>query len=418
MQFIYWFALLIYSGGIRIAAFFLPKAKLWVDGRKNLFKNLETQIAHDKPILWVHAASLGEFEQGRALLEALKVKYPTHRILLTFFSPSGYEARKNYAHADYVFYLPLDGPRNARRFLEIVQPSQVFFIKYEFWYFLLRAIQTRNIPLYLVSAHFRPNQIFFKSYGGFFRKALKCFTHIFVQTDASAPLLAQIGLHNYSIAGDTRLDRVLAIKKEAQVVPLVEAFSKNTPTGIAGSTWPSDEALLAEVWKQTLKPKGHKLIIAPHEIDEAHIQQVLQQFKGEQIIRYSAATENEQQLKQAQILVIDNIGLLNRLYAYGTWAYIGGGFGKGIHNTLEPAVFEIPVLFGPKYQKFVEAQRLVEMGGFFEIQHAQDAIQIWEKLQHPEVYANAQQAIRDYITRYQGATTHILHYLTTQKKRG
>ncbi len=341
---------------IRIAAIFNPKAKQWITGRKNLWQRLQRAINRDDNIVWFHAASLGEFEQGRPVIEAYKEKFPDTKILLTFFSPSGYEIRKNYQGADYIFYLPPDFPGYAKRFISIVNPKAVYFIKYEFWYHYLNELRKRQIPCYIFSAIFRPNQLFFKSYGGFYRKMLKAFTHFFVQNKASKQLLQEIGFTNVDVVGDTRFDRVYTIAQQAKQLPELENFSNNRLVLIAGSTWPKDEEHIIRYINTT--QKGYKYIIAPHEVDENHIKNITAQIK-KSWVRYTQSTPET--IANSEVLIIDCIGILSSLYRYGDIAYIGGGFGRGIHNTLEAATFGLPIIFGPNYQKFQEAKDLLQL---------------------------------------------------------
>ncbi len=356
MLLIYNLSIRAYVFLIRIAAFFNPKARQWTAGRKNLLKRLEQAAGSDTNIVWFHAASLGEFEQGRPVIEAYKKKSPGTKILLTFFSPSGYEIRKNYEGADYIFYLPPDFPAAAKQFISIVKPKAVYFIKYEFWYHYLNEIRKKQIPCYIFSAIFRPNQLFFKSYGGFYRRMLKAFTHFFVQNKESELLLQKIGFTNVDITGDTRFDRVYSIVHNAKQLPELEQFSNNRPVVIAGSTWPKDEEYIIQYINTT--KNNFKYIIAAHEVDENHIKNITSQIKKPQV-RYTKASPEE--ISDAEVLVIDCIGILSSLYRYGDIAYIGGGFGRGIHNTLEAAAFGMPVIFGPNYHKFQEAEDLLQL---------------------------------------------------------
>ncbi|MBI5372202.1 MAG: 3-deoxy-D-manno-octulosonic acid transferase [Sphingobacteriales bacterium] len=358
--FIYNIFLLLYKAGIYTASLFNAKAAKWVQGRKDIFSRLAAAIPAGTKTIWMHCASLGEFEQGRPLLEKMKEQYPDHRFLLTFFSPSGYEVRKNYTGADWVFYLPADGPVNARRFLEIVQPRLVIFVKYEFWYYYLKKIKYRNIPLLLVSALFRKDMSFFSWYGGLQRKMLSRFDQLFVQNPESAELIKQIGLSSIcTVSGDTRFDRVIAIAEKFEPIPVVADFTGNKRTLVAGSTWPEDEAVLARAFGDLQDP-GMKLIIAPHEISEKHLAGIQKLFPDS--VRYSQLQNGA--APEATVLVIDNIGMLSRLYNYGWLTYVGGGMTKnGVHNVLEAAVYNKLVLFGPYYQKYSEAVGLVKSGG-------------------------------------------------------
>lgn len=404
MRLLYTLIILLYRLAISAASLFNTKAKRWIEGRKDIFKKLEAAIEKDKPLAWFHCASLGEFEQGRPVIERYKERYPDHKILLTFFSPSGYEIRKNYAGADHVFYLPLDTRANAERFISITDPSIIFFIKYEFWFNYIDVLHKRNVPFYLVSANFRKSQHFFKWYGGWQRKMLHYYRHIFVQTDNSKRLLNDIGVKNVTISGDTRFDRVAQVAAQAKDIRIAEEFSKDGFTIVAGSTWPEDEVLLAEVMKE---PKI-KMIIAPHEIEEHKIEFLLTLFgKHAKVCRYSQA--NETALKDSRVLIIDNIGMLSSLYRYGKVTYIGGGFGKGIHNTLEAAAYGRPVIFGPNYEKFNEAKELVKISGAFSITDEEELLRIIVRFinDHPGLQ-QASDASGQYVQKNKGATEMIL----------
>lgn len=342
---------------VRIVSFFNPKAKLWVDGRKNLLPKLEEAVKGENNIVWFHSASLGEFEQGRPVIEKYKESNPNAKILLTFFSPSGFEVRKDYSGADYIFYLPPDFPSYARKFMDIVNPQKAFFIKYEFWYHYLKELKKRNVPTYIFSTIFRSNQLFFKPWGSFHKRMLSAFTHLFVQNEESKKLLNSIGLENVSIAGDTRFDRVYSIATGSKTLPQVEDFSQGRLVLIAGSTWPKDEeAIISYI---NTSENNYKYIIAAHEVDENHIQNITDKIE-KPWVRFTKASKEE--IDQAEVLVIDCIGVLSSLYRYGDVSYIGGGFGRGIHNTLEAATFGLPVIFGPNYHKFQEAKDLIKIG--------------------------------------------------------
>ena len=352
---------LIYDLGIRLyyllillAFAFNVKARQWIRGRKGLMKKIKSTIDPALPLIWFHCSSLGEFEQGRPLIESIRKRDPGRNILLTFYSPSGYEIRKDYPGADFVFYLPLDTRKNARRFLRLLNIEKAYFIKYEFWYHLLTRLKAQNVPAYLVSGIFRKEQVFFRPWGKWFRKILVCFDHLFVQQQSSLDLLKRIGIQNISLAGDTRFDRVQTIVHGIKKDPRFASFAGSTPTIIAGSTWPQDEELLVRFINQTDRPI--KWIIAPHEIHESGINRLTGQL-NKKCQRYTSLTDSD--LLQTIVIIIDTIGILSSLYQYGKVAYIGGGFGKGIHNTLEAATFGLPVIFGPRYQKFQEAVELV-----------------------------------------------------------
>lgn len=357
MVFLYNLGIRIYQILVAVVSLFNKKAKLFRDGRKGWEKRLRESIKENDRVVWFHCASLGEFEQGRPVIEAFRVKYPDIKILLTFFSPSGYEIRKNYQGADYIFYLPLDTYWNSKKFIDIVNPVATIFVKYEFWYFYLNGLKKRGVPTYVISAIFRPEQAFFKWYGGWYRKFLANFKHLFVQNESSKELLASIGVTNVTVAGDTRFDRVIANAQAAKVVPLIEQFVGDSKVMVAGSTWPKDEEIIVEHFKAN--PHNLKLIIAPHEIHEQEIEKLRSSF-GLKTLRYTKPDECNP--SEAQVLIIDTIGILSSIYRYGHISYIGGGFGVGIHNTLEAAVFGIPVLFGPNYQRFQEAVDLIETG--------------------------------------------------------
>jgi 3-deoxy-D-manno-octulosonic-acid transferase len=360
LQLLYNFGLFLFTFGAKIAALFHPKARLFVRGRRGLFAQLKAVAQANAQVAWFHCASLGEFEQGRTVMEAYRAKHPQHKILLTFFSSSGYEVRKDYAGADFVFYLPIDTPRNARRFIRCVNPAVAVFIKYEFWYNLLRQLQQNEVPTYIVSAIFRPQQVFFKWYGAFFRKMLHTYRILFVQDEQSVTLLKSIGIENVQCVGDTRFDRVLAHTRQPADLPLVDAFANHTPTLVAGSTWPPDEEKLAEAW--AAMPAEARLVIAPHEVTEPHVKAIEKLFAAHCPVRYTHL-HSAADLQSARVLIIDTIGILLSAYRYGQVAYIGGGFSAtGIHNTLEAAAYGLPVLFGPNYAKYAEAHELLAAG--------------------------------------------------------
>ena len=362
MRLIYNFGIYLYQSAVFIASFFNQKAKKLRMGQSEALSLLKRTINPNALYIWFHAASLGEFEQGRPVMEQLKKDNPETKILLTFFSPSGYEIRKNYAGADVISYLPLDTKASARKFVKLVNPSKAVFIKYEFWPNYILELQKANVPVYSISAIFRPSQVFFKGYGSWYRNLLKSFAHIFVQDKNSLKLLADNGFKNVSVGGDTRFDRVADLAQQAKTIPLIETFVKDANKVIvAGSTWPKDEELLVRYLK--LHP-DMKLILVPHEIHQAHIMGISKLLDGK-FVRYTEL--NEQNVLTTNCIVVDTIGLLSSIYRYANVAYIGGGFGVGIHNTLEAAVWNIPVVFGPNYQKFREARELIAIGGAFSI---------------------------------------------------
>ena len=353
--------------GVAIASLFNKKVKKMWAGERQAVKVLKEKVDPEARYIWFHAASLGEFEQGRPLIEHLRETHPEYKILLTFFSPSGYEVRKNYEGADIICYLPLDTIRNARRFLRAVKPVMAFFIKYEFWYNYLHILQHRGVPTYSVSSIFRPDQIFFQWYGRQYGRVLKCFTHFFVQNMESKALLAKLGITDVDVVGDTRFDRVLQIKEASKQLPIVEQFTAHAQkVFVAGSSWLPDEDIFIKYFDIH---KDWKLIIAPHVISDEHLSQIFELLKGRRVVRYTEATEEN--VKDAEILIIDCFGLLSSIYHYGTVSYVGGGFGVGIHNVLEAAVWDIPVVFGPNNKHFQEAQGLMLVQGGFEIKDYQ-----------------------------------------------
>ncbi|WP_373552848.1 3-deoxy-D-manno-octulosonic acid transferase [Haliscomenobacter sp.] len=409
MSILYTLGIYLYLLFIRLAAFFHPKAKLWWNGRKNWAGKLSAELSSkrkaDQTLIWVHSASLGEFEQGRPLMEAIKQQHPEVFILLTFFSPSGYEIRKNYPHAGLVCYLPADLPGNARKFLAIVKPNLAIFVKYEFWYNFLNSLHKQKTPVWLIAALFRPQQPFFQPWGRWYLQILWGFEHFFVQNQSSVELLEKHQLQQYTLAGDPRIDRVLQIAAEAKPFPRVESFAQNSSVLMTGSTWGPDEALLAGLWENQELRKGWKLIIAPHEIGASHLEQIEQKF-GAQCIRYSQFQAEEH--VNRTVLIIDNIGMLSALYRYATIAYIGGGFGAGIHNTLEPMAFGLPVIFGPKYQKFEEAVVNVKTGGAFVVQGQKELNQVFSQLKVTAFSSKASTAVQQYLQENQGATLKIM----------
>ena len=376
---IYNLIIYVYLLGVAVYSRFNEKVRKMWRGEREAFRILKEKVDPAAKYVWFHAASLGEFEQGRPLMERLHQEHPEYKILLTFFSPSGYEVRKNYEGADIICYLPLDTPVNALRFLRLVRPVMAFFIKYEFWYNYLHILRHRNVPVYSVSSIFRPDQVFFKWYGRQYGRVLNCFTHFFVQNEQSRDLLAKIHIMNVSVVGDTRFDRVLQIKEVAKQLPIVEAFVKESgekpKVFVAGSSWPPDEEIFIRYFKTH---REWKLIIAPHVIGEDHLKQIEAMLEGFHVERYTKLVAKGETASLAtwkgdggEALIIDCFGLLSSIYHYGDVAYVGGGFGVGIHNLLEAAVWNVPVFFGPNNQKFQEAQGLKQSGGF-EINNYED----------------------------------------------
>jgi 3-deoxy-D-manno-octulosonic-acid transferase len=427
---IYSLIIRLYILGIRVASLWNPKAKQWVNGRKNLFEELEKKIERGNKLVWLHCASAGEFEQGKPIIEELKKQYPSHKVLVSFFSPSGFDAATKYQHVDIITYLPADTRKNAKRFVELVNPELVVFVKYEYWYHHLSAIAFRHIPLLMVSAIFRENQLFFKTYGRFYKRLLYLFRQIFVQDARSLELLKANGIDHCSLSGDTRFDRVAEIAGRFSEVPFLKEFIGEADTIVAGSSWEGDEVILAKY----IQSREVKMVIAPHEINENHIQRLQKLFPG--CVRYSQLKDsfagkmvggttsiwnsiNEQQEKDVQdrlghakTMIIDSIGLLSKLYHYATITYLGGGFKSGIHNTLEAVVYGKPVLFGPKYQKFKEAKDLIEEGAAFSVTTADE---LKEKIDHllnePSELLKAAEAAGKYVQENTGATGKIIQYI-------
>ena len=402
MLWLYNIGISFYGLVVGVFSLFNAKAKLFIEGRSRLFDQIEKTLDPSKTNIWFHFASLGEFEQGRPVLEKIKAQYPGKNIVITFFSPSGYEVRKNYALASGVFYLPLDTAANAKKFIAAIKPEIAIFTKYEYWYHYFKVLNQQNIPLYMISGIFRPDQIFFKWYGSFNRKILSFVSHFFVQNQLSVDLLKSIHLENVSLSGDTRFDRVAENAQSPKTIKEVADFCGSHPVFIAGSSWPADERLIAGLIQQY---PNWKFIIAPHETDVAHIAAIKKLIPA--AITHSSLLEGSPET--AQILIIDNIGMLSSLYQYGTIAYIGGGFGIGIHNTLEAAAFGIPVIFGPKYAKFQEAKDLIEIGAAISIETESDLSAAFLQFQKD---AAAGKIAQKYVLDKTGATQQILDYIS------
>ncbi len=404
MVFVYNLIMGAYWIAVLLASVFNKKAGKFVKGRKGLLKQLKKDISADDKIIWFHAASLGEFEQGRPVIETIKQLKPQYKILLTFFSPSGYEVRKNYQEADYVYYFPVDFSWQVKKFVDIVKPEMVFFVKYEFWYNCIRILHKRNIKLYCISANFRRNQFFFKWYGCWYRKVLNMFTHIFVQNAFSKQLLESFEIYNVSISGDTRFDRVNYVASKAKQLPVLERFKNSHRIVIAGSTWPPDEKILTKYISSC--ENNYKYVIAPHEIEKGHIDQLINELGGK-AVKYSQA--DGMNIEGFKVLIIDNIGMLSSIYQYGNIAYIGGGFGKGIHNILEAATFGLPVVFGKNYKKFQEAVDLVDKEGAYSVNDYDSLKIVLDKLlTDPTALQKAGEICRNYISNNTGATSVIL----------
>ncbi len=403
--------------GIAIASLFNEKVRKMWRGEREAFKILKQKVDSNAKYIWFHAASLGEFEQGRPLMERIRKDYPQYKILLTFYSPSGYEVRKNYEGADIICYMPVDTRLNAIRFLRLVRPVMAFFIKYEFWSNFLHILKHRNIPTYSVSSIFREDQVFFKWYGRNYAGVLKCFTRFFVQNEESKRLLEGIGITAVDVVGDTRFDRVLQIKEAAKQLPICEAFRTGVASSqsadvphhdfkvfVAGSSWPPDENIFIPFFNEH---KDWRLLIAPHVIAEEHLKLILSLIKGKKVVRYTQTTPEE--AAEADVLIIDCFGLLSSMYNYGDVAYIGGGFGVGIHNTLEAAVWNMPVIFGPNNKKFQEAQGLLKSGGGFEINTYEDFSGLMSSLMNDETFLKqAGDKAGAFVAHLAGATDKVL----------
>ena len=430
----------IFEFGVFIASFFNDKIKKMWRGERAAFRYLREHVEPGADYAWFHAASLGEFEQGRPIIEEYRKVYPHKKILLTFFSPSGYEVRKDYELADLVCYLPIDTPTNALRFLRTVRPSVAFFIKYEFWYNYMHILRHRGVPVYSVSSIFRPDQIFFRWYGRTYAHVLKCFTHFFVQNEQSRQLLADIGITNVDVTGDTRFDRVATIARQSKHIPIVETFinlnhnvnhnvnhndncelrtdncelhENSRRVYIAGSSWLPDEKIFLDYFN---RHRDWKLIIAPHVIAESHLDMIMQLIPDRRVVRYTQVSKPEE-LIDAEVLIIDCFGLLSSIYKYGTVAYVGGGFGDGIHNLPEAAVWNLPVIFGPNNHKFQEAQELKSCGGGIEITSADDFAHIMDTLTaDPAALQHASDAAGNYVRSQSGATERLLLFLHESKK--
>ena len=403
--------------GIAIASLFNEKVRKMWRGEREAFKILKQKVDPNAKYIWFHAASLGEFEQGRPLMERIRKDYPQYKILLTFYSPSGYEVRKNYEGADIICYMPVDTRLNAIRFLRLVRPVMAFFIKYEFWSNFLHILKHRNIPTYSVSSIFREDQVFFKWYGRSYAGVLKCFTRFFVQNEESKRLLDGIGITAVDVVGDTRFDRVLQIKEAAKQLPICEAFRTGVASSqsadvphhdfkvfVAGSSWPPDENIFIPFFNEH---KDWRLLIAPHVIAEEHLKLILSLIKGKKVVRYTQTAPEE--AAEADVLIIDCFGLLSSMYNYGDVAYIGGGFGVGIHNTLEAAVWNMPVIFGPNNKKFQEAQGLLKSGGGFEINTYEDFSGLMSSLMNDETFLKqAGDKAGAFVAHLAGATDKVL----------
>ena len=406
---IYNFAVQLSALFLKLIALFHPKIKLFVDGRKEVMSYLKKNISEGDSIIWVHTASLGEFEQGLPIIEQLKKNYPEYRILVTFFSPSGYEVKKNTAAADVVTYLPMDTKKNAIKFLDLVNPKLVIFVKYEIWPNYLRSLSQRNIPTLLISALFKENQIYFKSYGGFMRKALHNFTHIFVQDTKSIELLSKINIKNTAISGDTRFDRVIEILERDNNLAFMENFKNGAKTLVAGSTWPDDEEVLVPYINTG--ESSLKFVLAPHNIKPEHINKLKSSINKKTIL-YSELENKD--LSAYEVLIIDTIGLLTKIYSYAEISYVGGGFATGLHNTLEPAVYGIPVIIGPSFKGFKEAEDLVNKGGVLVVKSPAEFFTLVNNLLKDEEHLKRTGDINStYVSENKGASIQIMAYVRT-----
>lgn len=405
MRFLYNIGIYLYILLIRIASVKNKKAAAWVNGRKDLLKLMEARLSKDKSYAWFHFASLGEFEQGRPVLEGFKATHASTSIVITFFSPSGYEVRKTYPLADHVFYLPADTPSNAKAFIRILNPSIAVFTKYEYWYYYFEELHIKNIPLYVISGIFRKDQAFFKWYGSLHREILSRVSHFFVQNEESKNLLLEIGIKNVTVSGDTRFDRVEYNAMHPIENHLISKFSFGSSVFIGGSTWPQDEKLIANLCHAY---PDWKFIIAPHEISPKRNEEVIKLFP--KALRYSQIKDST--TEDSRVLIIDNIGILSSLYQYASIAYIGGGFGAGIHNTLEAAAFGLPVIFGPNYLRFKEAVELLNLGGAYTITDQQGLESSMNLLVHDDFRKNSGAKAREYVQEHTGATQIILNFIS------
>ncbi len=422
MQILYNLVIRFYYFAILTAAFFgNEKAKLWIDGRKQWYLKLERALYgfKDKERFWFHCASLGEFEQGRALIEKVRKEFPNAFILLTFFSPSGYEVRKKYTEVDHVSYLPLDTKKNARRLIQLLDPSKTIFIKYEFWFHYITELSKKNKPIYIASAIFRPQQIFFKWYGSFFRTLLKKITHIFLQDKNSQHLLSEKGIINCSVSGDTRFDRVYKIAKDAKPVLPIENFVDGNKTIVAGSTWPADEDALLKIF-HALEEPGLKLILVPHEVNPQRIKQLKDKIDSDVNFKGATLYSDKSVNKEATIMIVDTIGILSSVYKYASVTWVGGGFNNGIHNILEPAAHGKPIFFGPVYQKFREAHELISCQSAFSVNDLTDARRTIKKLlSNNTLLSETGKSSSDYVKKNLGATDKIFQFVfnkPTEKK--
>jgi 3-deoxy-D-manno-octulosonic-acid transferase len=411
MIFLYNLFVILVAQVLKVIAIFSPKIKLFVEGRKTVFPTLEQKIKPSDQTIWFHAASLGEYEQGLPVIEKIKERFPSHKIVVTFFSPSGYEVRKNNTVADVTVYLPLDSKKNAQEFLKRVHPDLVFFIKYEYWPNYLNELQKQNTPTYLVSGILRANQMFFKWYGGFYRKALDTFTYFFVQNETSKKLLLQLGKTNVAISGDTRFDRVAAILEKDNTLDFISQFKNDTLTVVVGSSWPKDESLLVDFINTTNQKV--KFIIAPHNIKDEQIQQLKNSITKKTVLFSEVKTRLIASLHDYDVFIIDTIGILTKIYSYADIAYVGGGFGNpGVHNILEPATFGVPIIIGSNYSHFAEATALVNMGGCVSVANKKELEDAFTNLiQNDEIRQENGHICSTFVQMNKGATAVILKHI-------
>ena len=409
MLFIYNLIVQIANFSLKIIAIFSPKINLFVDGRKPVFEILKSKIKPADKTIWFHAASLGEYEQGLPVIEKIKERFPSHKIVISFFSPSGYEVRKNNNVADVTVYLPLDTQKNAQQFLKLVHPEIVFFIKYEYWPNYLNELRKLETPTYLISGIFRENQLFFKWYGGFYRKALETFTYFFVQNESSKKLLLQLGKTNVAVSGDTRFDRVATILEKDNSLDFIEAFKNDTLTIVVGSSWPKDESLLVDYINQTSEKV--KFIIAPHNIKSEQIQELKNAVSKKVVLFSEKETKN---LTDFDVFIIDTIGILTKIYSYADIAYVGGGFGNpGVHNILEPATFGVPIVIGPNFSHFAEATALVNMEGCISITNKNELTDAFSNLiRNDDIRHEKGHICSTFVQMNKGATAIILKHIS------
>lgn len=415
MLILYRIIIFLYCQLIRIASLFNSKARKWVEGRRNIFDEIANAVDSSRYHTWFHFASLGEFEQGRPVLEQYKKEWPVRLILITFYSPSGYEVRKNYSSAEHVFYLPIDTPKNAHRLIALIRPQMVFFTKYDYWYFIFREVHKNKIPLYMVSSIYRKDQVFFKWYGGFFRKMLGYVDHFFVQNEESVQLLQNTGFANVTLTGDTRFDRVIKVAEMAQELPVISSFTTGSRVLVAGSTWTEDIEMLLAFHQRF---GDWKIIIAPHEISDSNIRHIIERFP-EGLLYSDLSTldlSNSIVEHRSSVLIVNNVGMLSSLYGYGDIAYIGGGFGAGIHNTLEAAAYGIPILFGPKFHKFQEAKDLILVDAAFSFNDEGEFVLAMGALMDETVRVQAGKRAMDYVHQQGGATDRIINFLKEEQE--